>query len=232
MTTKFEEITGKVSRGEDLTDAEKKVMGDYKEQDVEALVNARSADNRRKLEARLEEKDKSLSEKDKLLIQKEEEIENLKTSDLSELDKMKKDYEKLTEAHKAKIEELGQAKKSNEQLQRGHKIDAIVAKMKFIDGYSPEDARIILAHKLSDVDLGDESEVSTKVTEFQTANKGVLVANTGGGAGSHSDGDRNVNAGNTDTQSFTREQIRSMTPEEQEKNEKAIWQAEKEGKIT
>ena len=220
MATNFEEITGKVSRGEELSDAEKKIMGEYKPVDVDAIANARAKSARQDAEKKLTEAQARISD----LETKMEEMQN---SDLSELDKMKKEFEKLTGLQTTTTDQLDQERKKTEQLLKDHKIDGIVAGMKFIEGYSPEDARIILAQRLSGVDLENKEAVAAKVVEFQTANKGVLVADTGGGAGSNAGGGT-VNSGG---KTFTREQITNMKPAEFLESKDEIWQAQNEGKI-
>lgn len=215
----IKDILGKVVKGEDLSDSEKTMIEKWEEPDVETIANARAANIRRDLE-------KKLQERDNLIAKKDEEIEGLKTGDLSELDKTKRELEKLTKASATLGDQLVQEKNKRVELERDHKIDSIVSQMRFIDGYNPEDARIILSHKLRDIDLEKDEDVKAKVTEFQTANKGVIVAAAGGGTGVRPTGGNVTTPGK-----YTREQIKNMTPAEFDKNASALWDAEKDGRI-
>ena len=137
---------------------------------VKELKEAKAA------QARILEEKKKLQAKNKVL---EDAIEDVKNSDLSELDKSKKLIEKLTEARDKLESDLGTITELSDKNQREYKLDKIRGDLKFLDSI-PNDMRDNAVRQAfeSVEDLGDDEAVALVLAKFTESHKSVLASDT------------------------------------------------------
>lgn len=222
-------IIEKLKKGEQLTAEEQKALAEF---DYDKTLNGAQAEARRKAESQLEAERK---QREQLAAQ------------LAELEKASKakDEEKLsaTERLQATLKELQgkfeAAEKRSAELaaqqakaQRAAKIRSIAEKsgVQFVDGFDHSIAFGALESALQSVQtdqLDDDQLVKPVLGSFVAANKAVIRDLSGGGSGTPPKGGSTQGSGGT----WTREQIKTMKPEDFAKNRDAILQAQAEGKI-
>jgi len=136
-------------------------------------------------QARILEEKKKIQDK---YAELETQLDDIKSADLSEVDKSKKEIDKLTKA-KIKLEsDLVEVAKLSDANQREYKLDKIGNGLKFLDSV-PEDMRdYAIREAFKGVeDLSNQDEVTTVLDAFVESHKGVLAADTAAnGSGSSS----------------------------------------------
>ncbi len=173
---KIEDVLAKVGKGEELTDAEKAFLKDYKEPDVEAEVNSRSKKERVKLE-------KQIADLKTDMATAAEELESAKEGG-SEVEKLKREAEK----NKTKLEkaaaDLEAANLSHAETNRTNALNGV--EINWLKGVSPKYKDSVLQEAFEGIeteDLSDESIVTPIVKKIIANNERFITAEAAGGAG-------------------------------------------------
>ena len=158
----------------ELEKASKKVDGS---KSVAELKEAKAA------QARILEEKKKLAEKNAEL---EAAIEEMKSGDLSEVEKSQKEMEKLLKTKEKLEASLEEMKQKATMTERNYKLEKLSSKIKFIDSVPEDMKNYAVQNAFKDVEDLDDSDMVTKIIEnFQETHKGVLASeNAARGSGS------------------------------------------------
>jgi hypothetical protein len=169
-------ILGKVAKGEPLSYEDKAALADY---DPDKDANTKAAAARRD----------ALKERDALktrLAEMEAQLEEASQGGKSEVEKAQAQLAKLAK----QVDDLtktGTALAAEKRaLVRGHKLDALMRGMKFVDGLDPDAPRVLLERAIAaveDADLDNEEAIKPILARFTAENKALLLDTSGGGAG-------------------------------------------------
>jgi len=141
-----------------------------KPKDEKALKDQKAATSRI-----LEEK-KKLAEK---LAEQEAEIETLKTGGLTEIEKTKKEMEKLVKAREKLEAELNEAKTKSAQVERNYQLEKISGKIKFLEVIPSDMRSYAINTAFKDIqDLTQDAEVDKVLGTFKETHKGILASDT------------------------------------------------------
>jgi len=143
----------------------------------------------------------------------EADVETLKTSGLSEAEKIKAEYSKVLKRAEAAEANFAAVNAEFGKAKRTVALDRIAAQVKFIPAVTPDAGRILLESSLAAVaNLDDQESVATVLNSFKEGYKSLIAADSqaagggtgrpGGGAGSQAPG----------------VDIEKMTPAEREKD--------------
>lgn len=180
---KITELTAKLLKGEQLTEDEKKFLGEF---DPDKAVNEAAAAARRKAEA---DAKKLMDELEALKAEKskaEEDAEKERQKGMTEAQKLAAQIAQLTKS----VEDISKAKAESDKqaaaLARKQKIAQIreANKIAFVDGVDPELAGGAFAAAFDGLDtLDDEAAVKQRLSAFQSKNKALIFDASGHGAG-------------------------------------------------
>ena len=178
-------ILAKAAKGETLTDAEQAALAAY---DPQKALDDAAAAARRKAEERQTEAEAERDVLKKSIAALELKIEEAGNNGKSDLEKALADVEKLTTQmteHEATIATMTTDAAKQDRQSR---VDALVrsANLKFMDGINPDTMPAAFARVfagLDDADLANETVTGPLVEAFKTANKGVIVNESGHGSG-------------------------------------------------
>ena len=180
---KITELTAKLLKGEELTEEEKKFLGEY---DPDKAANEAAAAARRKAEA---DAKKLADELEALKAEKAkaaEEAEKERQKGMTEAQKLAAQIEQLTKS----VEEVTKAKAESDKqaaaMARKQKIAQIreANKIAFVDGVDPDLAGGAFEAAFEGLEtLDDETAVKERLTAFQTKNKALILDASGHGSG-------------------------------------------------
>lgn len=171
---KLADILAKVTKGETLTDEEKKFVAEYDEQ---KNLDAAAANARKKAE-------KEAKDAKEALEALKGEFEDFKTQNdpskkQTELDKALARIAKLEQANKDKEAQIAAQTRTAKIRTLAKEAGINPAK-----GVSSETIDLLVDNLLAKVDIEDADAVKTAFDGFKTANAGLIAANTVGGVGS------------------------------------------------
>lgn len=222
-------IIEKVLKGETLTDEEKTELRDYNPQkDLDNAAAAVKARYEKRLNETKAEADSLKAKIQELETDAEEKAKGGKT-ELEQLQAKLSKIEKQAADRDAQVKALEDEKA---QIMRSNKVAKIMAGVKFIDGLNPDIGKLALEtslKELKDDELDDELSLKPVLDKFREENKAILADTTGGGSGNP--GKSPTSGGGSPSVTFTRSQIKAMSPEDYEKNRDNIWKAEQAGQI-
>ena len=183
---KIEDILKKIAKGEELTDEEKKFAEGWKDDKIPKDRLDSEIEKRKEAERKLEEQQAKLTE----LTEK---VESLETGNLSEVEKVKKEAEKLqkqlSEQLKKATEERDKAQGELAASLRKTAVGDIAAKHKFSDA-----AYLDFLLKGKEVKLDDENAVNAFMGELVKSSPQLFASDvkpgggTGAGGGTDIDG--------------------------------------------
>ncbi len=184
---RISDLLKKMRAGEQLSDEEQTFVDSYSEPDVEKLANDRAAKARLEFSGKLKKADEEKSVLQQQLEALQQKIDAAEGKEKSELEKLQAKLEKLTTDLETEKAERTKAAAENAKLIRGQKVDKAFAKIKLIEGVNVSDARVLVDHLLTDVDLDDEEMVDLKLDEFRQRNKPLILTESKSGTGSRGD---------------------------------------------
>jgi len=180
--------------------------------DMEALTNliknpkGDGSDKERELKEAKAAQSRILQEK-KALQQKtqeyEEQLEALKSGSLTEVEKTKKELDKIAKAKESLEKELLDTKSSYMKMQRDYKLERIGSKVKFLDTIPEDIQKFSISNAFNKVeDLDDEGEVSKVLASFTESYKGIIASESAArGSGDKGSSNTNTNVKSVDKMS-------------------------------
>jgi alanyl-tRNA synthetase len=173
----IKEILAKLAKGEALTDEEKKTVAEF---DPDKLAAAARKDGSKKVQE-LEAK----------LAEMQEQLESASNVGKTDAEKFKAEFEKAQKKLATMEAELNTTKADKAKFIRETKITGIMGKLKTVPGVDAEIVKMALAHKLAgvkDEELDSDDAVTPILTAFRTANKALILDESGHGTGTKQDG--------------------------------------------
>ncbi len=213
------EVLAKVSKGEELNEADKEFMSTYSEPNVNDMMAAVRKKEREKFEKKQVEYESTLAEL-------KEQITASTTDDGK--DETTKALEALNKKYENQSKQLQAMAEEKTAMTRKQGVDAIKSGYSFVDGVSQDLIGSVFNLAFKDVDLTDEFEVGQVKDKLFADNPGLFVAPGEGGAG------RTPHQTPTRTPSgqvYTRESLKNMSSEEYAKNREAITKAVAAGEV-
>jgi len=181
------EIVAKLRKGDTLSDEEQAFADSY---DERKALDAASAAGRKKAEERQAAAEKERDDTKTRLAELEKQVEEAANAGKSDTEKIQADLDKAlkrnTEAE-ATVATLREEKRISD---RNHAISGLRRKsgIKFIDGIDVSLVESGFAKafaSIGDDELADEAVTTPLVEAFKTTNKGLILDDSGGGAGTN-----------------------------------------------
>ena len=180
----IEDIIAKLKavEGLDLTEDEINELQTLKPSDVDAdAVNASLTAEKAAKARILEEKKKALQRAAEL----ESQLEELKTKDMSEVEKLQADIAKATKKAEADAAEIERLQGEHASTVRSYHLERIGGEYSFLDTIPGDLRKLAVEKSFADVDLTDEDAVKSAGELFKTTYSSILAAEDAAqGAGS------------------------------------------------
>ena len=141
----------------------------------------KSRDNKAGEASRILAEKKRLQEQ---LASLESEIENVKTKDLTAIEKNQLELKKAQEKALKAEQTVSELSKKFETAMRQNKLAKVRSQLPLIDGLSGNVVDAIINAHFADADLDDENVVSEKINSFKESNKALIASQVKSGAGS------------------------------------------------
>ena len=126
--------------------------------------------------ARILEEKKKLAEKNSEL---EKALEEMRSGDLSEIEKAQKEVAMLVKAKEKLEASLEDISKKSALTERNYKLEKISGKLKFLDSVPEDMKNYAIQNAFSGVeDLDDQDSISKVLEAFSESHKGVLASDT------------------------------------------------------
>lgn len=173
----IKDLLAKLTKGEAMNDEEKKTLAEF---DPDKLAAAARKDG--------EKKAKDMEAK---LAELQEQLEAASNVGKSESEKLKAEHEKAQKKLAAMESQLNATLAEKAKFIRESKVEKIMGKLKTVPGVDAEIVRMALAHKLQgvkDEELDSDDAVAPILTAFRTANKALILDESGHGSGTKNDG--------------------------------------------
>jgi len=191
----LKDILAKVAKGESLTDAEKKFLGEY---DAEKASNDAVAAYRRKADEKLAKAEKDRDDLKTQVDAIQQQLDEKKNSGKTEMDKVQEQNKLLADQLAQITKRFEDSDKEKAQLSRSQAINGIREKagIKFIPGINEAIMSGAFASAFEGItDLADDNQVKPVIDAFKAANKAVIADLSGHGAG----GSPHVGGGHVDS---------------------------------
>ena len=180
---KIGEIIAKVLKGEQLTDEEKKALGEF---DLQKQIDSSAAAARKEAEQKAEAAKAEAAKLQKQIDDLNETIKAKDNAGKTDLEKANEQVATFAKQLKDLESKVQAAESEKSALVRNQKLDAVLSKagIQFIDGVDHGILKKAFAGMFDGIeDLDNEEVVKPVLNTFRVTNKGVIVDTTGHGSG-------------------------------------------------
>lgn len=205
----IQDLTAKIAKGEELTDAEREFVGKWSP-DGAIAATRKTADEKhaKELAAAQVARDEAIAA-----------LEAKSTEGATETEKLKLQLEKATKAREAAEKRVAEQAEAVGKAQRASQIDAIAGSIQWVNPNARNAGRVLLERELASIgDLSSEAEVTPIVDAAKATSLTLLMAAAGTtGAGVHSSTGAGTVKGGKEPIRYSTQMFKGKTREEREK---------------